>query len=305
MSTAAASSRSFTTPTVRIATATDCDDAKVDSDEDLVLFDDVQHEVQLPQLNTTLQPEFVHAERQEALLLPKYLSENELLQVLGVAGSMSGFESCCGEAGLERSAFEHDVTFSASHGALNLHRNGCFATALPALMEKIVQGMRSQPGHWCDPATCMALNVRCVEFHSYREGDGLMTDGHKDYGSVLSMSVLLSHPRGFGGGQLMTWQDGARVVHAMGRGDALLFPSLKTHGRARRRRLPPPSLPPLPRRCPFWTSPARRVGRALQTRHAICRLARPPEGSSDWRHRIIPQLVLHIAQCKKESRQHP
>ena len=44
-----------------------------------------------------------------------------------------------------------------------------------------------------------------------------------------SRSILLSHPHGLGGGQLMTSQDGTPVVHAMSRGDALLFPSLKTH----------------------------------------------------------------------------
>ena len=178
---------------------------------------------QLPPLNTQLQPEFVEAGRQEPLLLPSFLSKSEILQVLGVADSMSEVEFCS----VGRSVVGHDVAYSESHVALNLHRDGAFVTALPALMSKIVEGMRSQPDHWCDPA--MALNVRCVEYHTYHAGDGLMTDGHKDYGSVLSMSILLSQPNADGGGQLMTWKDGAQVAHAMGRGDALLFPSLKTH----------------------------------------------------------------------------
>ena len=56
-----------------------------------------------------------------------------------------------------------------------------------------------------------------------------MTDGHKDHGSVLTMSILLSHRHAVGGGELMTWHEGAPIVHAMERGDALIFPSLKTH----------------------------------------------------------------------------
>ena len=37
------------------------------------------------------------------------------------------------------------------------------------------------------------LNVRCAELHTYAEGGGLGDAGHRDKGSTLTMSVLLSH----------------------------------------------------------------------------------------------------------------
>ena len=162
-----------------------------DSDGELgVDVDELCDDIQLPALNRTLQPEFVEAEQQAALHLPNFLSEGELLQVIAVADSMSGVEFCrSDEADSERSVFGHDVSFSTSHVALNLHRDRHFARVVPVLMKKIVQGMRSHPDHWCDPS--IALNVRCVEYHTYYVGDGLMTCGHKDYGSVLSMSTSL------------------------------------------------------------------------------------------------------------------
>ena len=75
-----------------------------------------------------------------------------------------------------------------------------------------------------------------AEYHSYAEGGGLLAPGHRDEGSALTMSVLLSEPQaqggggGFGGGEFITWDAGAQpVAHTMRRGDAVLFHSCRAH----------------------------------------------------------------------------
>ena len=76
-----------------------------------------------------------------------------------------------------------------------------------------------------------------AEYHSYAEGGGLLSPGHRDEGSILTMSVLLPEPLpqggeggDFSGGEFVTWGDGARpVAHALRRGDAVLFHSCRAH----------------------------------------------------------------------------
>ena len=161
------------------------------------------------------QREIVESELTSAMHIPHFISDAEVLQVMDAALLLKATV-----------APGYNVHFSSSHVALNLHGGGHFAAQQPALQAKILAGMRSEAG-WCDPA--MPLSVRCIELHSYSVGDGLMTEGHKDHGSVLTMSIQLCHTTEMGGGQLMTWHAGVPVFHAMERGDALLFPSLKTH----------------------------------------------------------------------------
>ena len=99
--------------------------------------------------------------------------------------------------------------------------------------------MCTQPSMYISPQ--VALGVRVVELHSYTAGDGLTVDGHRDQGSLLTMSVLLSDPRDFQGGTFATCANGEleedcetdpahlRVLHHVGRGDAVLFHSEKMH----------------------------------------------------------------------------
>ena len=105
------------------------------------------------------------------------------------------------------------------------------------LLDKLVTTMTSQPTMYLTPQA--QLNVRCVELHSYTAGDGLMVDGHRDQGSIATMSVLLSEPSEYDGGVLTTCARGAEtgvandgathVEHRIGRGDAVLFHSEKMH----------------------------------------------------------------------------
>ena len=52
---------------------------------------------------------------------------------------------------------------------------------------------------------------------------------HRDNGSALTMSVLLSSRDSFEGGEFITYEEGFPVAHDTRRGDAILFHSEKLH----------------------------------------------------------------------------
>ena len=58
-----------------------------------------------------------------------------------------------------------------------------------------------------------------------------MTRGHRDFGSIASLSILLSDAAAVGGGTFLTYDpvSGAPVEHVVGRGDGILFHSEKMH----------------------------------------------------------------------------
>ena len=56
------------------------------------------------------------------------------------------------------------------------------------------------------------LHVRCVELHTYAVGGALVTPAHRDNGSKLTLSVLLSDA-GLKGGEFVTYSDGLPVAH--------------------------------------------------------------------------------------------
>ena len=73
------------------------------------------------------------------------------------------------------------------------------------------------------------LNVRCAELHHYEVGAGLLDRDHRDSGSVLTMSVMLSDPAQLEGGEFVTYSEGVPVAHEVGRGDGILFWSEDFH----------------------------------------------------------------------------
>mmetsp|Transcript_55628 Transcript_55628/g.178470 ORF Transcript_55628/g.178470 Transcript_55628/m.178470 type:complete len:454 (-) Transcript_55628:28-1389(-) len=116
------------------------------------------------------------------------------------------------------------------HQVLYLH--GCEALAdeacgLPAIERKLVAAMRAND-QWGLLAS-REVNVRSFEYHVYADGGSVLDPEHRDDGSLLTLSVLLSPPGDFEGGGFVTWQGGQRVQHALGRGDGILFASEKRH----------------------------------------------------------------------------
>ena len=72
------------------------------------------------------------------------------------------------------------------------------------------------------------LTVRCVEHHVYTEGGGLVMEDHRDLGSSLSLSVLLSDQYK-GGAFTTTSEAGVVLTHAPKVGDGVLFASETVH----------------------------------------------------------------------------
>ena len=111
--------------------------------------------------------------------------------------------------------------------ALFMHRDGYFCREWPELSRKLVHTMRSQDGYWGDPDATLA--IRCAEFHSYALTGGLTDANHRDTGSELTMSIMLSDETLIDGGLFTTFAAGQPVAHRLARGDAILFHSEKRH----------------------------------------------------------------------------
>jgi len=176
------------------------------------------------------------------LHLRDFLSNRDIQNVFEAAKALCKADSKSaalpsGTNGAKAATSAPDVQYGAAHVALNLHRAGHFQRSCPRLCAKITDAMRSQSSMFITPQ--ITLSIRCIEFHTYTAGDGLATRGHRDLGSVLTISVLLSDPHSVEGGTFMTCDrasssheglsDGVNVPHAVSRGGAVLFHSEKMH----------------------------------------------------------------------------
>ena len=95
------------------------------------------------------------AEAVEALLLPNFLTEADMLQLFDAArglqqppSRLSGLCADDKQGSCRVEPGKHGTRYSATHTALNLHCGGYFAGGWPGLCDKITHGMRSQPGRW-------------------------------------------------------------------------------------------------------------------------------------------------------------
>ena len=110
------------------------------------------------------------------------------------------------------------------HAAL---ANGLLSDEFESIIGALVQSMKDH-----DPrggGLADDLTVRCVELHHYSVGGGLMDPDHKDSGSSLTMSVLLTDPAALSGGEFLTWEDQQPVEHKLAQGDGILFRSEDYH----------------------------------------------------------------------------
>lgn len=74
-----------------------------------------------------------------------------------------------------------------------------------------------------------SVALRSLEYHAYTDGGSVMDPEHRDDGSLLTISVLLSRSEDFRGGAFSTFNGNERVEHPMQRGDGVLFLSEKRH----------------------------------------------------------------------------
>ena len=135
------------------------------------------------------------------------------------------------------------VWYSTSHETLYLHYAGWLSHQFPRLLDRLVRTMQHCAEIWqqqepsavrteqhrnqAESAPC--LNVRCIELHTYFVAGALTTPAHRDSGSTISMSVLLSDAATCDGGKFVTWSANQPILHELQRGDAILFPSERIH----------------------------------------------------------------------------
>lgn len=143
------------------------------------------------------------AEKTDALVLRGALSPGDIETLLAIGEGLDG-QRTSGRSTLcdALATVAHDIAYSDEHVALYLHRDALFQQTQPALLSKLIATMRSQLGEWGDPEEDLA--VRCIELHAYAVGGGLITPEHRDNGSKLTISFLLSHTDDFAGGQFVT-----------------------------------------------------------------------------------------------------
>ena len=121
------------------------------------------------------------------------------------------------------------IRYGTAHCVLYLHHDGWLLHRLPTLCGRLVDEMRTQWEKW-GLANSASLNVRCIELHKYSVGGCLCLPDHRDSGSSISMSVLLSSPSECHGGRFITWdQQRTPHEHLLQRGDAVLFHSERIH----------------------------------------------------------------------------
>lgn len=135
----------------------------------------------------------------------------------------------------------HHYAWTDEHVVLYMHNEDYwFVRSLPLPWSVIRGAMEARP--WMPDGAVPVLDsafvhsdqstarVRTIELHHYSAGGGLIIPGHRDCGSALTISVLLSDPASVEGGDFVTYdREGEPVAHGMGRGDAILFDSEDLH----------------------------------------------------------------------------
>ena len=166
----------------------------------------------------------LRGQRFEPLVLRGILNEIEISSLLSIREAVSAETKCFMDH-----QDSHEVIFVHSDEA----RAAVKRSGSEPLIARIISTMRR-----ADPRAQLGddgirLSVRCCELHTYRVGGELMATGHRDAGSSITMSVLLSEPSQVAGGTFLTWAPGTEgaeaVEHALGRGDAILFRSEDFH----------------------------------------------------------------------------
>jgi len=104
---------------------------------------------------------------------------------------------------------------------------------LPALWARMLDAMRAADAdHFgvLEETTRHKLHLRSAEYHEVLPTGALPTPKHLDYGSLVTIDLMLSSTGDFEGGAYTTLEaDGSMLQHTFERGDALIFQSHKYH----------------------------------------------------------------------------
>merc|ERR1712216_724041 len=94
------------------------------------------------------------------------------------------------------------------------------ASGLPRLQRRLVEAMRAHDFYAVLPGR--EVHVRSLEYHVYSDGGSVLDPQHRDTGSLLTLSVLLSEDRDFSGGVFFTWDGDQAREERVTSGDGIL-----------------------------------------------------------------------------------
>ena len=171
--------------------------------------------------------------------------------------SLNLFDAAASEADV-LSAAEDCWHTAGKHRVVHLHRAGRLQATLPRLLERVLQAVRAADAKADRLLVGRAVGVRSAELHIYGVGGAVSDPQHRDMGSLLTLSALLTPPDAFegaaftcrctapphepqqetrqgpegGGGSHEggAWRrEGDVLTPRLGAGDAVLFASEKQH----------------------------------------------------------------------------
>ena len=169
------------------------------------------------------------------MILRGLLNEEDIERVYSYANEVRDGMAPDEEGGWVRCTPGHEKIFLHHGGRMRDAVWRTFPEVCPAVMSKLLDAMHSSPlraSTWKRTSLALQpdLHVRCVEFHKYTAGGGLIDLGHTDIGTSITMSVQLSPPESFQGGLFTTTAtDGHVTQHKLNRGDAVIFCSESVH----------------------------------------------------------------------------
>lgn len=132
--------------------------------------------------------------------------------------------------GMEWSAAEDAVHSLREHRVTHLHREGVDARPLELVRAKLLRALFTADAKRWNVLRGRSVYLRSFEHHSYETGGSVMDEGHRDGGSLLTLTVLLGRSETCQGGVFRTIRDADQwQEHEIAVGDAAIFVSEKRH----------------------------------------------------------------------------
>eukprot|EP00933_Yihiella_yeosuensis_P051046 TRINITY_DN48884_c0_g1_i1.p1 TRINITY_DN48884_c0_g1~~TRINITY_DN48884_c0_g1_i1.p1 ORF type:complete len:479 (+),score=97.87 TRINITY_DN48884_c0_g1_i1:59-1495(+) len=199
-----------------------------------------------------LQPSIAEAEATRPAIVQKLLDESQVaeMDVIGRSHLCSEDEAAGGyadepslfdlpvdedgsfhaaaEAALHKTVLEHRVVYLHSETVRKKFSKEQ-VEFLDRLEKHLIEVMeREDSGRW-GLLRSRSYQVRSFEYHAYCDGGSVYDPEHRDQGSLLTVSVLLSPLDDFKGGVFSTFSGSDRIEHMLDRGDGIVFVSEKRH----------------------------------------------------------------------------
>lgn len=128
----------------------------------------------------------------------------------------------------------HNSADNCEHRVGHLHRDGLLQLREGRLLEKVLAAVRGADAARWRLLVNRTCSVRSAEYHSYGAGGSVSDPEHRDQGSLLTLTVLLSPPEECEAGGVLHVARSADANQplepvALARGDGCLFASEKRH----------------------------------------------------------------------------